>query len=255
MSSKEGTTDHFNKLMPLCMEYCNCVRTLYQLKTANDEEIHKIHKMIKDKMIDTKILTPERVILIISQVIIYNNRFFPSYWKLFKLIYEEYHPKHIKKITAIFDYFVYKEYVFVFDAKNKEKIKNYNYSMNVHEENPIWRAIMNDDNESFIGFIENKSFDINETISSKFFPEEFVYSYIDLCCYYGAVNCFKLLITKFNSPITESCLKLSFLGGNPEIMSECLKKIKIYQDFMEFAMISHNIDFITFLMNERSLKI
>ncbi|EAX83072.1 hypothetical protein TVAG_259580, partial [Trichomonas vaginalis G3] len=81
------------------------------------------------------------------------------------------------------------------------------------------------------------------------------YSLLELCCYHGAVDCFKLLRTKFNSEITRECLDLSFLGGNQEIMSECLKYQKPDRWCMENAIISHNIDFVTFLMNEYSIKI
>ena len=60
---------------------------------------------------------------------------------------------------------------------------------------------------------------------------------------------------RFNSKVTDTCLELSFLGGNPEIMSECLKYQK--PDFwcMKYAIISHNIDFVTFLVNEYDMKI
>ncbi|EAY16767.1 ankyrin repeat protein, putative [Trichomonas vaginalis G3] len=75
-----------------------------------------------------------------------------------------------------------------------------------------------------------------------------------MCCYHGAADCFKFIRTEFNSEINQSCLKLSFLGGNSEIISECLKYSSV-RDCMEYAIISHNIDFVTFLMNEYHIKI
>ena len=63
------------------------------------------------------------------------------------------------------------------------------------------------------------------------------------------------LRTKFKSEITKKCLDFSFLGGNPDIMSECLKYQKPDIICMEYAIISHNIDFVTFLMNEYKLEI
>ncbi|EAY01643.1 ankyrin repeat protein, putative [Trichomonas vaginalis G3] len=124
------------------------------------------------------------------------------------------------------------------------------------DENTIYKAIMNDDKESFIAFTEKKEFDKNQCIESELYPEsEEGYSFLELCCYHGAVDCFKFLRTKFNALITERCLSLSFLGGNPDIMSECLKMQKPFQKCMEYAIISHNIDFVTFLMNEYKLNI
>ncbi|EAX86879.1 hypothetical protein TVAG_135690 [Trichomonas vaginalis G3] len=80
-------------------------------------------------------------------------------------------------------------------------------------------------------------------------------SLLEACCYYGSVNCFKFLRTKFSAEITELCLQLSFLGGNPDIMSECLKCHKPDKKCMKYAIMSHNIDFVTYLMNEHNLKI
>ncbi|KAI5550271.1 protein ubiquitination, partial [Trichomonas vaginalis G3] len=38
-------------------------------------------------------------------------------------------------------------------------------------------------------------------------------------------------------------------------MSECLKYQKPNEKCMEYAIISHNIDFVTFLMNEYNMEI
>ncbi|EAY08996.1 ankyrin repeat protein, putative [Trichomonas vaginalis G3] len=114
---------------------------------------------------------------------------------------------------------------------------------------------MCDDLERFIAFTERGGFDKNQKLKCNFFPySEEGYSLLELCCYYGAVDYFKLLRTKFNSEITQTCLRLSFLGGNQEIMSECLKYQTPDEECMEYAIISHNIDFVTFLMNEYNLE-
>ncbi|EAX89119.1 hypothetical protein TVAG_009530 [Trichomonas vaginalis G3] len=115
---------------------------------------------------------------------------------------------------------------------------------------------MNNDKESFIIFTERDGFDKNQKLESKLYlSTDGRYSLLELCCYHGAVDCFKLLRTKFGSNITQQCLELSFLGGNPEIMSECLKYQKPNEKCMEYAIISHNIDFVTFLKNEYDIMI
>ncbi|EAY10678.1 hypothetical protein TVAG_157550 [Trichomonas vaginalis G3] len=38
-------------------------------------------------------------------------------------------------------------------------------------------------------------------------------------------------------------------------MSECLKCVTPDEDCLKYAIISHNIDFVTFLMNEFDMKI
>ncbi|EAX94342.1 ankyrin repeat protein, putative [Trichomonas vaginalis G3] len=115
---------------------------------------------------------------------------------------------------------------------------------------------MYNDLERFIIFTERDEFDKNQELKSSLYPySNGKYSLLEICCYHGAVDCFKLLRTKFNSEITQRCLVLSFLGGNPEIMSECLKYQKPNEKCMEYAIVSHNIDFVTFLMNEYNIKI
>ncbi|EAX87737.1 ankyrin repeat protein, putative [Trichomonas vaginalis G3] len=80
-------------------------------------------------------------------------------------------------------------------------------------------------------------------------------SYLELCCYYGSVDCFKFLRSEYNSEISKMCLVYSFYSGNPDIINECLKECTPTNNCMRYAIISHNIDFITFLMNEFQLRI
>ncbi|EAY18126.1 ankyrin repeat protein, putative [Trichomonas vaginalis G3] len=115
---------------------------------------------------------------------------------------------------------------------------------------------MCNDLEKIILFTECDGFDKNQLLESDLYPySDEGYSLLELCCYHGAVDCFKLLRSKFKSEITQTCLEFSFLGGNQEIMSECLKYQKPNEECMECAIISHNIDFVTFLMNEYNIKI
>ncbi|EAX97348.1 hypothetical protein TVAG_293530 [Trichomonas vaginalis G3] len=132
----------------------------------------------------------------------------------------------------------------------KNSLKN----LIIHTEDSIDRAIMNNDLESFIAFTERDEFDEDQTLGSDLYPSRRL-SLLELCCYHGAVDCFKFLRTEFDSKITQTCLHFSFLGGNPEIMSECLKHHKPDEKCMKYAIISHNIDFVTFLMNEYKMKI
>ncbi|EAY19805.1 hypothetical protein TVAG_178490 [Trichomonas vaginalis G3] len=110
--------------------------------------------------------------------------------------------------------------------------------------------------KTFITFTEREGFDKDQKLESYLYPDSYDgFSLLELCCYYGADDCFKFLRTKFNSEITRECLQLSFLGGNQEIMSECLKYQEPDEYCMENAIISHNIDFVTFLINEYNIKI
>ncbi|EAY20005.1 hypothetical protein TVAG_402610 [Trichomonas vaginalis G3] len=241
-------------------DYVNAYDALYKLSSSNEDQIDKIYQDIKINLIETNVFPPSQMLANIIDISKFNNRYFKSYWLIFKKIFEEYHLTEIKSNSTIFNYFVYKEYGIVLDDENKSdsefgRYEDENYSLEVHEENTVYRAIMNDDKQSLIIYAERPGFDKDQSLKSEFYPFNAPNSLLELCCYHGAVNCFKLLRSKFNSEITKKCLWNSFLGGNQEIMSECLKIQSPDYECMRYAIISHNVDFITFLMNEYEIAI
>ncbi|EAY00348.1 ankyrin repeat protein, putative [Trichomonas vaginalis G3] len=258
MSDKDNHPNKIGELRSICKYHIDLYNSLYQLKTEKDEDLNSIYKMIKTEMIDSKKCLPKNIIRDILKVIPYNNRYTKSYLKLAKLISDDYRVKEVsrvKLIPTISNYLYYKEYGIKLDkSDNFEEIKSEN--LDIHTENTIYRAIMYDDRDRFITFIERDDFDEGRKLKSSLYPNYYKgNSLLELCCYHGAIDCFKLLRTKFDSEITDKCLELSFLGGNPEIMSECLKYQKLNDKCMEYAIASHNIDFVTFLMNEYNKRI
>ncbi|EAY15716.1 hypothetical protein TVAG_187670 [Trichomonas vaginalis G3] len=254
MSDKDIHTNKFIELQNIFKYHINSYTALYQLKTENEEGLNSIYKMIKTELIDLKKYLPQNIIKDILDIIPYNNRYTKSYLKLAKYIFDDYHVKEVKNVEFLLSFLFYKEYGIKLYACNFEKIKPEN--LDIHTENTICRAIMNNDLERFIYFTERGEFNKDQILESSLYPYSYRgYSLLELCCYHGAVDCFKLLRSKFSSEITETCLEFSFLGGNPEIMSECLKYQKPNEKCMPYAIISHNIDFVTFLMNEYNIKI
>ena len=245
--------------MEVSKDYNDILTKLYKLKPCTDDEIYEICKDIKNKLIETNMFTPSNILKILSTASLYNNRSMKSYWAIFKKIYEDYRPDQIISSSSLFNYLIYKEYGLNIDqnCKNpKEKFELYNSSLDFLEKNTIYKAIMNDDKELFISLTEREGFDSNQMLQNDLYPySKAGYSYLELCSYYGSVNCFKFLRTKYNSEITQTCHQFSFLGGNPDIMSECLKCIKPDVESMMYAIISHNIDFVTFLKNEYNIEI
>ncbi|EAX83563.1 ankyrin repeat protein, putative [Trichomonas vaginalis G3] len=255
MSMQDSDPDKFIKLASNYKYYIDLYKALYQLKTEKIEDLSSIYKMIKTELIDSKKYLPQNIIKGILDIVPYNNRYAKSYLSLAKLISDEYHVKDVSNVEHISNYLFYKEYGIKLDkSDNFEKTKSEN--LDIYTKNTIYRAIMYNYNKSFVYFIENERFDETQKLVSKFYPgSDEGYSLLELCCYHGSVDCFKLLRTKYNSEITQTCLQLSFLGGNPEIMSECLKHQKPNNGCMKYAIISHNIDFVTFLMSEYNIKI
>ncbi|EAY05832.1 ankyrin repeat protein, putative [Trichomonas vaginalis G3] len=247
--------NEYNKLQSIYKYYIDSYLALYQLKTEKEEELKSIYKMIKTELIDSKKYLPTNAIKDILNIILCNNRYAKSYLFLTKLISDNYHVTEVSSIAHISNFLFYKEYgIKLYKYDDFKEINSEN--LDIHIEDTIYRAIMNNDKEKFITFTERDEFDKNQTLESDLYPySKEGYSLLELCCYHGAVDCFKLLRTKFSSEITEKCLRFSFLGRNKEILSECLKYQKPDNECMKYAIISHNIDFVTFLMNEYNIEI
>ncbi|EAY14518.1 hypothetical protein TVAG_388490 [Trichomonas vaginalis G3] len=267
--SEKDIPKKYNELRSIYKDYIDVYNLLYQLKTENEEELNSIYIMIKTELTESIKLLPQNIIRDISNMVPYNNRYTKSYLLLAKFISDEYHVTNVRYVEIAFNFLFYKEYGIKLDKSSDfEEIKSLN--LDIHTENTIYRAIMNDDKETFISCTEREGFNRYQTLKSKLYPKskereelrsyiyscsDRGYSLLELCCYHGAVDCFKFLRTKFKSEITQKCLQLSFLGRSKEIMSECLKHKKPDEECMKYAIISHNIDFVTFLMNEYKKKI
>ncbi|EAY09498.1 KIAA1223 protein, putative [Trichomonas vaginalis G3] len=252
MSDQNIQQNKYGELRSIYKYYIDAYITLYQLKTEKEEDLNSIYQMIKTELIESKKHLPQNIIRDILDMIPYNNRYTKSYLTLAKLISDEYQVKDISNVNPISNFLFYKEYgIKLNKSTNFAEINPEN--VDIHTENTIYKAIMCNEKEQFISFTEREGFDKDQILISKLYPSLYLserYTLLELCCYHGAVDCFKFLRTKFDSKITETCLVFSFLGGNPEIMSECLKYQRPNDKCMEYAIISHNIDFVAFLMNE-----
>ncbi|KAI5492167.1 spectrin binding [Trichomonas vaginalis G3] len=259
MSKGETNQTHYDKLMEIFAGYNDVYNTLYRLKTNDEEKLNAIYKKIKQNLIDSYQIQPDVIINDISKLSIYNNRYMKSYLAIAKQIVDEYHLNQVNKINKVFNYLFYKEYNIVLNEKAKKRFNEFehsHYSSDIHDQNTIYRSIMDDDKISLIFFTEREEFDKNQKLKSKLYPYSYEgISLLELCCYHGSADCFKFLITKFQSEITPDCLRFSFLSGNQDIMNECLKVQKPDDVCMKYAIISHNIDFVTFLMNEHNIEI
>ncbi|EAX65693.1 hypothetical protein TVAG_307340, partial [Trichomonas vaginalis G3] len=254
-SDQDTHPNKYIELRSMCKYYIDSYNALYQLKTEKEEEINKIYKILKTELIDSKERLPHTIINDILCIIQFNNRYTKTYLSLAKLIYDDYQVNEEIYVLLEIGYLFYKEYGIKLNKWDDFETFEFE-NLNIHFEDTIYRAIMYNDLERFIFFTEIEGFDKDQKLNCYLYPDYCGgYSLLELCCYHGAVDCFKLLRTKFNSEITETCLELSFLGGNPEIMSECLKFQKPNQECMKHAFISHNIDFVTFLLNEYNLEI
>lgn len=224
-------SDHhiYNELISKYKDYDDTFNALHRLRSNEGEEITNVYKQIKNNLIETSYFSADSMINIIKGIIRFNNRYVKGYKSLMTKLCQEFHLDKYDIIQSI---------------------------PNLHEENTIYNAIVNDDIDAFISFTEQEGFNLNQKSKIDLYPiQDFPYSLIELCSYYGSVKCFKLLRSKYNSKTTRLCLYNSFLGENPDIMSECMKEQKINGSCMQYSLAVHNIDFVTYLMNEHNLEI
>ncbi|EAY19390.1 hypothetical protein TVAG_101080 [Trichomonas vaginalis G3] len=213
MSGQVTDQKKYSELRDTYKSYIDPYIALYQLKADNDEELTSIYKTLKTNLIDSKKRHAQDVIRDIFNIIPYNNRYTKSYLRLAKFFVDEYQIKVVTYIPDISRYLFHKEYgTYLCESTDFkfEKIEN----LDIHSENTIYRAIMYNDLEKIITFTEQEDFNEIQELFNVLYPSngqslEF-YTLLELCCYHGSVDCFKLLLTKFHSEITESVLNYHF---------------------------------------------
>lgn len=105
-------------------------------------------------------------------------------------------------------------------------------------------------------FHGTKEFDKDQIFKRDFYLfDQIGCALLELCCFLGAIKCFKLLTSKFSPQINKKCLIYSFISGVPDIVNECLKYQKPDKSCMTTVINCHNIDFVSFLRNEYDIEI
>ncbi|EAX97972.1 hypothetical protein TVAG_017440 [Trichomonas vaginalis G3] len=243
----------FIALYEKCQTHIEAYDSLHRLATTDENEISQIYEKIKSILIEKNKIDPSVILSNISYLCYYRNCYLRSYWTIFQKIYEEFQPKSLNNIATICQYFLFKEYGVIVDRNKEDYIKQLildkNYELDLHENGSIFNIIMHDDKEKFIYVINGERFNAHQVLVNDFYPKEKI-DLLELCSYHGAVDCFKILRTKFKLPITQNCLRFSFLSGVLDIVSECLKFQKVDKECMKYAIISHNIDFVGYLMDQ-----
>ncbi|EAX90500.1 hypothetical protein TVAG_311280 [Trichomonas vaginalis G3] len=234
----------YDVLMDSLKEYNDILCRLYRLKTSRKGDIDAFFKEI-DKQISKYLEYSSKYdfLVTITNAAKGNNGYIKSYLTLMGKILQKYHPNDLYE-TSFGQYILEKYFGIKSTESNQSKIGD------------LLKSLIYDDVKLLVSYTELSEFSHIDSINFTDFP--CVKSHLTLletCCYYGSVNCFKFLRTKFSAEITELCLQLSFLGGNPDIVSECLKYHEPNKKCMKYAIMSHNIDFVTFLMNEYKIPI
>ncbi|EAX98695.1 hypothetical protein TVAG_333590 [Trichomonas vaginalis G3] len=258
MNNNTTTKTHYNSIMGTMKEYYDTFKALHLSNLDTDEEVNRLYEIIENNLIKTNIFQPYQVINLYSVLFVCKNKNNGLYFRIFKKVYDKYPEVQNELLSSPFCYYLQKDYGI--HAKSNDNyvdrvLNALNPPLGVFKDNTIMKAIMNDDIESFKEFANKENFDPNETVTNHFMVEECKFSYLELCCYYGSVECFMHLRSEFNSKVTEKCLRLSFLSGKDQIINECLSYQEPNQKCMEYAIFSYNKDLIMLLANNYKIQI
>ena len=72
---------------------------------------------------------------------------------------------------------------------------------------------------------------------------------IKKCAYYGSGNIFKFIQENYHMEITPECLHNAIIGGNTDIINECLKYHPLDVDCLKYAISSHNNTMLKYILD------
>ncbi|EAY11610.1 hypothetical protein TVAG_081820 [Trichomonas vaginalis G3] len=231
----------YDALMDSVKELNDIFHRLYRLKITSAGEINAFFKEIDNNFGDC---LKSDLLQAISSALRANNRYIMTYLTLMQKFYQKYPDLNSQHDSSLGEHILQKYFGITVTKPYQFKISN------------LLKSIIYDDVKLLAPFTEQNEYSHLQEIDFSYFPcVKNKLNLLETCCYYGSVNCFKFLRSKFSSGVTKVCLQLSFLGGNPDIMSECLKYQKPNEKCMKYAIMSHNVDFVTYLMNEHNIPI
>ncbi|EAY18993.1 hypothetical protein TVAG_246710 [Trichomonas vaginalis G3] len=80
-------------------------------------------------------------------------------------------------------------------------------------------------------------------------------SLIESCAYFGSVNIFYFLISNQICKITKRCLCYSVIGGNQDIINECLKENKMDIACLRSIIRAHNHELLEYVLNREIFEL
>ncbi|EAY21596.1 hypothetical protein TVAG_013610 [Trichomonas vaginalis G3] len=216
---------------------------LFIIKEENISEIEKLIKDVEQILFKKYKFTVKDVINAIDTAFFIRKKYLKLYWTILNLVIDKFHTDNIS--DYIYE-LVSDEFKELYRTKF-EFLEYKSYDQIFHDNLPksnIDLSILNDDLESLRSFIPPSD---NEELMKTHLLED--------CCFYGSVNCFYFILQNTNALINRRCLEKSFIGGNNDIINECLKYEKPTEICMANAIGSHIIENVLFLENKYGLKV
>ncbi|EAX97817.1 hypothetical protein TVAG_411790 [Trichomonas vaginalis G3] len=226
---KASKVQMFDKLNQDYSDYISTYDKLYCMENLNEAQIADLFTEMKNVLIEKYHVYHMHLRKEIITLTRFRTKYFKSYVDLLNKFNENYNPR----------------------KKDEERYKCIKSFLEHIQEKPILTHIMNDDIEKFISITNTSDFDKDQKIND----EMHEFTLLEACCFHGAVQCFKYCISEFKSEITDQCINYSFLSGNTEIIHICHQGRTPNKEWMDYAILSHKFDLITYLSDTFNMEI
>ncbi|EAX96081.1 hypothetical protein TVAG_063840 [Trichomonas vaginalis G3] len=221
-------------------EFIGAYEKIFHIKS--DESIEDVYNLVITVLISKYQVRISDLILSLAVAIKYNYRSIDIYVQILNKILTKYSITRLPD-DPLTDYLAHCNLELVRDADNIFQIK---LTVNSFpKEDDVKYFIMYDQIDKFKEYTtQNPLDDIEINIP--------LYSNIRLleaCAYYGSANIFNFLISNFHCEITQKCFQLSLIGGNTDIINECLKHYEIDSACFDYIVASHNNNFLKYIFD------
>ena len=221
-------------------DFINTYDKLYHIKT--DESFDEVFNMICSTILGKYQLSTRKVITSIINAIKYNYRSINVYIPIINMILE----KYTFDFSKIQEYFDGIPVGISYTYKNDEIINVMIYANDYPSKNTVKYMIMNDKIEEFKEYMTQNSID-DIVLRFSCFKE---LKPIEACALFGSVNIFYFIYLDLKQDITKRCFQFSLIGGNIDIINECMKLYDIDADCMKYGISSHNNQFIEYILEK-----
>lgn len=228
-------------------DYIKVFDYLYQLSTNDYDDIKELFESITQIAIRKYHFPAIQLLQAIQKACKFNDKYTRGYWGLFKMVFEEFQPRLKQgQFNYPFDALINQEYDMNWRL-GKYSDLTIDQILEVHKEGTALYYIMNDDFDRFLDLVHQDQIKVNEYIEGKYL--------IEWSAYYGAELIFKFLRSNYEVALTRKCLEFAFLGRSVAILIECLRYFPPDYSCFIYALASHNLDSIIYILNNSTISV
>ncbi|EAY21834.1 ankyrin repeat protein, putative [Trichomonas vaginalis G3] len=209
-------------------DFIGALEKLFHIKS--NEPIEDMCSIITNTLISKYQLTINQLTKLIREAIRYNYASGANYVKILEQIGAD--------LTGVSDYH--------FETEGSIKF------IVMHDQIDKFKEYLTQNSISGDIFLKIPNFVYNAYHYLKFFAE---LSLIEACAYFGSVNIFYFLISNQISEITERCFSYAVIGGNQDIINECLKKHKMDIDCLRSIIRAHNHELLEYVLDREIFEL